>query len=426
MIQENKKNSGTWKKDLRLYIHVPFCIRKCEYCDFLSGPANEKNIKAYFEALYKEIRSYKDRARDYSVSSVFIGGGTPSCVDSDYITNTLKELGEAFDLNNDNKLEITIEVNPGTMQVTNGSDIDRDKLIAYKKAGINRLSFGLQSSHDHELRLLGRIHSYSEFKENYRIARELGFNNINIDLMSALPDQSIASWEETLISIAELNPEHISAYSLIIEEGTPFYDLYGPEGKSQDRLPSEDIDRLIYSRTKEILSAYGYRRYEISNYAKEGYESSHNKAYWEGVSYLGLGLGSSSYIENTRFKNTRLLDEYIEQINSNHNNIMSTYSSSKSHINEFLLDKFGIRRDIISLTKNQQIEEFMYLGLRKTEGVSKSDFLNRFGLSMDELYNDLLVSLSKDKLILIDDDKIKLTDYGIDISNRVLAEFLFE
>ena len=417
-MKENYQiEQGAWKKDLRLYVHVPFCVKKCAYCDFLSGPSNEKGIKAYFDALYKEIRCYKDRTKDYKVSSIFIGGGTPSCVDSEYIVRTLSELENVFKLSVENKPEITIEVNPGI--------IDETKLIDYKNAGINRISFGLQSTHDHELRLLGRIHSYSQFEENYRLAREMGFNNINIDLMSALPDQTITSWEETLYSIIKLNPEHISAYSLIIEEGTSFYDTYGPEGKDKEKLPSEEMDRLIYTTTRDILLSNDYERYEISNYAKRGYECRHNMAYWEGVYYLGLGLGSASLIENTRFSNTNSLTEYQNQIDCYHKDIMSPNLLTKA-TNHLLDDLIGIRRNIDSLSKNQQIEEFMFLGLRTSAGVSKNNFFNKFGIAMDDLYDDLLLKLEREGLITINNDTIVLTDFGIDVSNRVLSEFLFD
>lgn len=413
-------NNGTWKKDLRLYVHVPFCVKKCAYCDFLSGSSKAETIGLYFDALYKEIKSYKDRTKDYTVSSIFIGGGTPSSVNSEYIVRLLGELSEVFDFSTEIRPEITIEVNPGTIDVT--------KLTDYKRAGINRISFGLQSTHDSELRKLGRIHSYFEFEENYKLARELGFDNINIDLMSALPNQTLASWEETLYRIVQTNPEHISAYSLIIEEGTPFYDMYGPEGYNRKELPSEEIDRLIYGRTKKILQSYGYERYEISNYSKKGYECKHNMAYWEGISYLGLGLGSSSLIDKTRFNNTDIMEEYLT-INSNldrsdrHKNIMSIYNRAFEN-NEILKDFYGIRRDTNMLTKNQLIEEFMYLGLRMTKGVSKRSFFNKFGISMDNIYQEVLEELKKKGLITIDCDMVRLTDYGIDVSNMVLAEFL--
>ena len=330
MRKKHQTDKGAWVKDLRLYVHVPFCVKKCDYCDFLSGPSDEKGIEDYFNALYKEIRSYKSRTDEYVVSSIFIGGGTPSCVESKYISRTLMELKNVFSLAADISPEITIEVNPGT--------IDKEKLIEYKNAGINRISFGLQSADDKELRFLGRIHSYSEFENNYLLARELGFDNINIDLISSLPGQSIKSWENTLLTVAKLNPEHISAYSLIIEEGTPFYDLYGPEGIYKDRLMSEEDDRIIYKMTKEILSSCGYNRYEISNYAKPGYICRHNMAYWEGESYLGIGLGSASYIDHTRFNNTGSLIEYLninELIGYKHNIIMSTNNENTGLLHDF-------------------------------------------------------------------------------------------
>lgn len=428
MNESNRITKGTWKKDLRLYVHVPFCVKKCDYCDFLSGPSNEEGIKRYFEALYKEIRSYKDRTKDYFVSTVFIGGGTPSCVASEYIVNTLNELRKVFEFSKDITPEITIEVNPGTLDSKNSNTKDdsyKKKLLKYKNAGINRLSFGLQSTNDQELKLLGRIHSYSQFEENYKLARELGFDNINVDLMSALPGQSLNTWEKTLQRIAKLQPEHISAYSLIIEEGTPFYEMYGPNGIYKDKLPSEDIDRLIYKKTKDILLSYGYDRYEISNYAQKGYECRHNLAYWEGISYLGLGLGSASLIENTRFNNTDILQEYLELLQSNHKNITSITIRDNENVS-ILKDICGTRKDIEFLTKNQQIEEFMFLGLRKCEGVSISEFKKRFGVAMEYIYSDVLKTLDNEGIIYINNDKVRLTDYGIDISNIALAEFLFD
>lgn len=439
MNYKRQEDKGAWKKDLRLYVHVPFCVRKCSYCDFLSGPSDDKTIDSYFKALYREIRSYKGRAKDYLVSSIFIGGGTPSLVKADYISRTLYEIGEAFELSKNPMPEISIEVNPGTLSIRASSGAD--KLTEYKRAGINRLSFGLQSTHDSELNLLGRIHSYSEFLENFKQARETGFNNINIDLMSGLPEQTGEAWEETLHRIAKLSPEHISAYSLIIEEGTPFYNIYGPQGREKDKLPSEETDRLLYTMTKEILLAYGYRRYEISNYAKEGFECWHNLAYWEGISYLGLGLGSASLINNRRFNNTDSLRDYIDIAQNSDRNaghdkdkgndidrdIGNAIDKEKDKETDSLLyDFYGIRENTINLSKNDMMEEFMFLGLRKSEGVSKSDFSKRFGVSMDDVYGGQLNKLLREDLITTEEDRVRLSDYGIDISNRVLAEFLFD
>lgn len=433
--------SGTWKKDLRLYVHVPFCVKKCNYCDFLSAPAGDKEINDYFNALYKEIESFAGRTGDYIVSSVYIGGGTPSCVDSEKIVRILDELKKVFrfrnhgyaidEYGNFEEPEITIEINPGTV---GSHGISSKKLTDYKNAGINRISFGLQSTHDHELKLLGRIHTYSQFEENYYLAREIGFKNINIDLMSALPGQSFESWKDTLTKIASLKPEHISAYSLIIEEGTPFYERFGPEGPDRDKLPPEDLDIEMYMKTKEILSSYGYERYEISNYAQKGYECRHNLAYWEPEEYLGLGLGSASLINNTRFHNTYDLREYIDKISGKETccpnpETSKQYKTQKDvyiQNDSIMGDLFGIRKDVTFLSKSERMEEFMFLGLRKTRGVSKVKFFEKFGVTVDDVYYNVLRKLESQGLINMCNDRIWLTDYGINISNRVLAEFLFD
>lgn len=426
-MNNNKFDLGTWKKELRLYVHVPFCVRKCNYCDFLSSPAGRDIIDSYFEALYKEIKSFRGRADGYVITSVYIGGGTPSCVDSEKIVHTLNELRSVFEFKNDIVMEpkivpepeITIEINPGTVS---SEGISMNKLKDYKNAGINRISFGLQSTHDDELKLLGRIHTYSQFEENYYLAREAGFKNINIDLISALPGQTLESWEDNLVKIASLKPEHISAYSLIIEEGTPFYKLYGPDGPYRNQLPSEDLDCEMYMRTKEILAKYGYEKYEISNYALKGYECRHNLAYWEPEDYLGLGLGSASLINNTRFHNTDNLEEYIGKIL---NKKAISDSAERQNIS-FMTDIFGIRKDVTVLSVKDQMEEFMFLGLRKTAGVSRQKFYKKFGIAINEIYHDVLKTLESQKLIEINGDRIRLTDYGINVSNMVLAEFLFD
>ena len=356
MDKKKRIDRGTWKKELRLYVHVPFCVRKCYYCDFLSGPSNQEGIDTYFEALYKEINSYKNRGDDYRISSVFIGGGTPSCVDSGKIVRTLEELKNVFEFKKE--AEITIEVNPGTVEMDSIAD---NKLLNYKKAGINRLSFGLQSTIDSELKLLGRIHTYAQFEDNYKLARNLGFNNINIDLMSALPGQNIKTWEEGLVKICKLEPEHISAYSLIIEEGTPFYEMYGPEGRMKDKLPSEEEEGEIYNLTREILLSAGYQRYEISNYAKQGYECSHNLAYWEVDNYLGLGLGAASLINNQRFHNTYKLEEYLDLI-LNNNTKLNSLDSTNTNLE---YDPFNIRKDIEVLSKINRWKSLCSLALEK-------------------------------------------------------------
>ncbi len=417
MRQEPEKPQ---KKELGLYLHIPFCVRKCDYCDFLSAPGTESAKKSYVEALLTEIVSYQGRTSDYVVETIFFGGGTPSCIPEEDIERIMAAIRETFTISEE-RLEATIEVNPGT--VTKG------KLEVYRRAGINRISFGLQSTKSMELKKLGRIHSYEDFLENYQLTREVGFLNINVDLMSALPGQTLASWEDTLYSVAKLNPEHISAYSLIIEEGTKFYDRYHIGAALEKDLPDEDTDRMIYHRTKEILEQFHYQRYEISNYAKAGYECRHNNSYWIGTQYLGLGLGSSSLLDGARFSNIDNLKQYIKQLDE-----YRLYGKeenkriSKEQYNYLPIsrDLPGIRKDYKRLTKEEQMEEFMFLGLRRCEGVSKEEFYHRFGENMDVIYGRELDGLKDKKLIEMDEVILRLTDLGVDVSNQVLSVFLFQ
>lgn len=387
------------KHPLGIYIHIPFCDKKCDYCDFLSGPANNQTKEYYSKALIEEIKAYNDLMDDYLVKTIFIGGGTPSSIEANYIVQILDSINKNFNLDVE---EISIETNPGTLS--------REKLKSYKDVGINRLSIGLQSTNNQELKLLGRIHTYEEFLENYHLARELGYSNINIDLMSGLPGQSVEAWEESLQKVLALKPEHISAYSLIIEEGTPFYERYGDKNASDiDEENSrgngnidEETDRLIYSKTKEMLELHGYNRYEISNYARQGYECKHNKSYWERIPYLGLGLGSSSLIDNTRYNNEENLRNYIK-------------NSSKPSL---------LRKNLINLSKEEAMEEFMFLGLRLTKGISKTKFQQEFGIGIEEIFQKQINQSIKEGVLEEIADTIRLTDYGLDVSNHVLARFL--
>ena len=288
------------KKELELYIHIPFCVQKCKYCDFLSAASNSELREGYVKSLCKKIRAYKNLAEAYHVVSIFLGGGTPSVLESEQTKEIFVAIYDTFQVDTD--AEITTELNPGT--------VTEEKLKAYIEGGINRLSIGLQSVNDEELRLLGRIHSYEEFVETYKLARKCGFENINIDLISAIPGQTVESWAETLQTVAELNPEHISAYSLIIEEGTPFYERYGEDRAG---LPDEEAERQMYKDTQEILKKYGYHRYEISNYSKEGYECQHNLGYWSRREYLGIGLGAASLLGNYRWTEIAEIEEYLIQ-----------------------------------------------------------------------------------------------------------------
>lgn len=369
------------KRELEIYIHIPFCVQKCAYCDFLSAPADEAVREQYIDALKEEIRQQKAFGSEYKVISIFIGGGTPSILEGAQIAEILKEIRNYFAVEAD--AEITIECNPGTLS--------EDKLSCYKKSGINRLSLGLQSADNRELKLLGRIHTYEEFLESFSLARKLGFGNLNVDLMSALPGQTGDSWRETLRQVTALNPEHISAYSLIIEEGTPFYERYKPGGREEYLLPDEDMERQMYYDTGDILGAAGYERYEISNYAKPGFACRHNLGYWERREYLGLGLGASSLIKGVRYHNHRKLPEYLK----------------RDYTHE----------EVQKLTRQEEQEETMFLGLRKTEGVLLTEEL--LGV-----YKETLQRLERKRLLLWEGGRVRLTELGIDVSNYALAEFL--
>lgn len=378
------------KRNLELYIHIPFCAHKCAYCDFLSFAAPERAYRVYVEKLIEEIHGQSTAYSEYVVTSIFLGGGTPSILSPELIEAVLTAVYECFDVPTD--AEITIETNPGTLTM--------EKLYAYLNCGINRLSIGLQSSDDTELRMLGRIHCYDDFLKSYQRARQAGFTDINVDLMSALPGQSLQSWKNTLRKVMMLKPEHISAYSLIIEEGTPFYERYHAH---PEFFPDEDTDREMYHLTKELMAAQGYERYEISNYAKPGYECRHNIGYWTGVEYLGLGLGASSYTFGYRYHNVTDLGEYLSLD---------------------LSQPGAAAREIQELTQKDQMEEFMFLGMRLTKGVSGSEFIRRFGQNMWNVYGDAFEKLRRQGLIEEDPPMVRLTELGVDVSNQVLCEFL--
>ncbi|MCI8543278.1 MAG: oxygen-independent coproporphyrinogen III oxidase [Lachnospiraceae bacterium] len=384
---------------LELYFHIPFCVRKCFYCDFLSAPADEGTIKRYMEALLAETAGSALSYAKYTVSSIFIGGGTPSVAPVFCIEDMLGTVKEHYSLAQD--AEITMEVNPGT--------VSEKALSRYREAGVNRLSIGLQSADDKELASIGRIHTWEQFLETYTKARKADFRNINVDIMSALPGQTLSRYRNTLEKVLSLEPapEHISAYSLILEEGTHLYDLYE---KGMLEIPDEDTDRLMYQETKELLARRGYRRYEISNYAKEGCECRHNRGYWTRENYAGFGLGAASLVENVRFKNGTDLQAY-------------------------LANSSGCREDVRQLSREEQMEEFMFLGLRMTEGVDEGLFRRLFGCGMEEVYGEVIGKNIRDGLLRMDCDfegkeehaalrRLSLTEKGLDVSNYVMAQFL--
>lgn len=383
-------------KSLELYVHIPFCVRKCEYCDFLSAPAGADTQQEYVRNLLLEIEQKGVRCTDYEVTTIFFGGGTPSILKAGWIADILDAIHRNFKVRKD--AEITIECNPGTLTF--------EKISIYKSAGINRISVGLQSASDAELRELGRIHTYEDFLKSYDLIRKKGFSNVNIDLMAALPGQTLKSYEQTLRRVLALKPEHISAYSLIIEEGTPFYEKYEADellrekGEKPQMLPSEETERLMYERTKELLLAHGYERYEISNYARRGYACRHNIGYWRRENYLGFGLGSASLLENERFHNTTDLTDYL-------GGDYLAYEQEK-------------------LDKKSQMEEFMFLGLRMTDGISTECFRQTFGLTVELVYGPVLEQQIADQLLRKEDGRIFLTERGLDVSNYVMAQFLLD
>ena len=399
------------KKPLGIYVHIPFCIQKCLYCDFLSAPSDETTRESYVNALLAEIDAQAPLYKSFQVHTVFFGGGTPSLLMPEQTAAILERLYQRFSFLPEKEMEITLEANPGTLT--------EEKLRAWRKAGVNRLSIGLQSAHDEELKSLGRIHTWKEFLWGYEAARRAGFSNLNIDLMSALPGQSVESWMDTLENVVELRPEHISAYSLIIEEGTPFYDWYGPQDAASEKrqmekrkpLPSEEEDRLMYERTGEYLAKGGYGRYEISNYALPGFACRHNLAYWERTDYAGFGLGAASLRENVRWSNTAELAEYLAHAGQTG-------------------EETRIKKEMSRLSIQDQMEEFMFLGLRKTEGVSASTFERLYGKPLEAVYEEPVERLIREGLLLRyqkEDGSVffRLSDKGIDVSNYALAMFLF-
>lgn len=465
-------------EDLSLYVHIPFCKKKCIYCDFLSfSNCDYAKQKSYINALCKEIESYRPIAFQYKVTTIFIGGGTPSYIEATFLKQVMNSIYHTFKV--DEQAEITIEGNPDSLE--------KDKLKIYREVGINRLSIGLQSANDQYLKVLGRVHNYDQFVAAYLSAREVGFNNINVDLISGIPGEKQESYIRTLAKIVELQPEHISAYSLIVEDGTP---LSSAE-ELLELLPTEEEDRLLYSKTKMFLKNSGYHRYEISNYAKSGFECKHNLVYWTGGEYLGVGLGASSYLkvrineerlEKIRFHGIENLNEYVARFSNcegmredAYTNIYHLYEASRQNENdiqgvredadalydfyedmdissgmtigmdleiasnsenhnlkkyreyeespmlEFIRDYY---KDLYFLKRKDEMEEFMFLGLRTMNGVSKEEFYRRFQVKIESVYEKVIQKYKESGFLCEEEDRLYLSDKGIDVSNIVMAEFM--
>jgi oxygen-independent coproporphyrinogen-3 oxidase len=387
------------RKQIGLYIHIPFCKQKCSYCDFCSYANKESFIKRYIQCVLKEIIEVGnnnkidfENGKDdlFLVKTIYIGGGTPSLIDSKYIVQIIEDIKLNFEI--DEKAEITIEVNPGTVTL--------EKLEDYNKVGINRLSIGLQSTHEHLLKEIGRIHTYLDFLDTFRFAREAGFENINVDLMIGLPNQTLEEVKDSIEEIVSMEPEHISVYSLILEENTPLFKKV-EEGLE---LPNEDLERKMYWAVKQTLEQNNYIHYEISNFAKKGYESKHNLDCWNQKEYIGFGIAAHSYTNGIRYSNIENIEQYIKN-----------YDEDKTEENLVFHEK----QDMEAMQK-----EYMLLGLRKIDGVSIQEFKIKFVANPVFLYHSELEKLVNEELLEIDGDMIKLTNKGLDLANIVWEEFV--
>ncbi len=413
-------------ENLSIYIHIPFCVRKCLYCDFLSFsvcgkerlPAKEQSetsyvnrigdkafgeIESYVNLLRQEITRSAPEYKKYRVISIFFGGGTPSLLPAGALRAVLDSIRSGYRLADD--VEITVEMNPDT--------VTEEKLEKYITSGVNRLSIGLQSADDAELARIGRVHDYGTFVRAYEMSRRAGFGNINIDVMAALPDQDIADYERTLRRVAALSPEHISAYSLTLEEHTPLF-----ARQQEFRFPTDEEEREMYALTGKYLASLGYHRYEISNYARGGYECRHNKVYWQRGNYVGFGLGASSMVGNVRWSNPQAMERYRDyagQIGRGPD------CGTAAAVREKDADAFAVAH----LSVPEQMEEFMFLGLRMMCGVSGQAFNAAFGVSLEEIYGELIGKLCAQRLLTREHDRVRLTERGIDVSNYVMAQFLF-
>ena len=376
---------------IALYIHIPFCQRKCYYCDFNSYSGKQHLIRDYIEALKKEIKMYKSILDSCKIDTIFFGGGTPSILEGDQIAVIMDTIKEYYDVKNN--AEISIEANPGTL--------GHDKLTKYYDSGINRISIGLQAFQNVLLKTLGRIHSFEDYLKSLEEAREIGFSNINTDLMFSLPGQSKEDLGECLERIVSLNIPHISAYDLIIEEGTPFSNWVK---NKTIVLPDEEIQLEMYHNIVRYLEEKNYIHYEISNFAKPGFQCKHNMIYWNNGAYIGLGAGSHSHFNKKRFNNVNEIEKYI-----------SLVENGKTPV-----------ENKIDVSDKDEISETMFLGLRLMEGVSVKKFIERFNVSPFRIYGKQIKKFSAQGLLEYDKANIRLTRRGIDLSNVVFREMLLD
>lgn len=380
---------------LSLYIHIPFCVKKCAYCDFISHRVGDfeanKGVERYMEALKKELGHYEAVLSQSTIMTIYIGGGTPSAIDGVFIHELIDTIRKIADV--DKTAEITIEINPGTLTP--------EKLNHYLSAGINRVSMGLQTTNDSLLTSLGRIHSTNDFITTFNAVKAAGINNVSLDLMFGLPNQTLQDIENALSLIRTLKPTHVSAYSLKIEEGTPLYESY-EAGKIT--LPDEDLERDMYHAIEKGLQSLGIKEYELSNFSLPGYESKHNLVYWKNEPYLGIGVSSHSKLSNTRFSNTSLIYQYIDSLEAGNLPIDETDP----------------------IDKNEDLFESIILGLRLNRGISMSEFSDKYEIDFLSKYKEVLENLLDQNLILIKEDIVILTEKGRDLANQVFLQFMVD
>jgi len=386
-------------RSTELYIHIPFCMKKCAYCDFLSGPYDAEIRKHYTKALIKEMKYHSLRMSDCEIVTVYIGGGTPTWLEAKHMEKIIKSVFRFFHVAPD--AEFTMEVNPATAS--------QKDFELYHSLGVNRLSIGLQSVNQEELEILGRVHDFGQFLNTYDYAKKAGFDNINVDIMTGIPGQTPGSLHNTIEQLVRLRPEHISCYALIIEEGTPFYDKYKFDverrnaGMPTEELPNEDEEYELYKYAQKELISHGYGQYEISNYARMGKSCRHNIGYWKRVPYLGVGLGAASLLDEIRYTNPSNIYEYIDNVNA---------------------DKFPVYVDANPVSRPEAMAEFMYLGLRMNEGVSRKEFEDCFGANIEAMYGPVLENLMGQGLLELFEGRYCLTERGMDVGNYAMAQFL--
>lgn len=382
-------NRGERVKNIGLYIHIPFCERKCFYCDFLSFTNREDLVEKYIDYLKKELNLYKERLIDYEINTIFIGGGTPSHIEAKYIEKLLTYIYKNF--NTARLEEVSIEVNP--------KGLNKEKAKAYKRAGINRISLGLQTLNDNHLKSIGRLHRKEDFIVSYEILKDLGFNNINVDLIFGLPGQTVEDVIYDVENICQLDIKHLSYYSLILEEGTLMHKLYE---KGRLDLPDEEEERQMYYTIVESLGKEGFIHYEISNFAKENYQCIHNKYYWEIKPYIGIGMGSHSNFDGKRYWNSRRFDEYFAKLDQGQYPIIGQEK----------------------IDKKMEMAEYCIMGIRLIKGINRTLFKERFKVDLEDIYGQVIDKNINRGLIKIDGEYLRLTRLGLDLANQVEMDFL--